>query len=477
MRRVLPLIAVAMAIAVLPSLAMAQEAKDPPRRGLGPEGFFKRLDANKDGQISLKELPEGMRERFPNLLERADKDGDGQLSFEELKAARGVFRPHGMRGPEGPGKHKGPDGPRFGAHGPGGPALGGPGSDKGRPMARRGKPAGRGPAPCDRKRPGVEGKRGLPNPVEIFKRLDVNGDRQLSLNEFVAGVRRLHERIVKQGLGKHRPEVRMIGPRGPRPLAMRAGPRKPGPRRPAMPGRPLRHRPGVEGPNRLALFHLAQYHLAMYQFHGGKLPPGIHSQIVPGGPGPGIKAPQKRHGRGKPGPKHLAMRVGPPQMLPPVVPPLMKGRRGLGPGPMGCPCVKCPCVKCPCRKGPGPGGPHGPRVERVGWVLAVANRVFDRVDTNKDGKVDAEEAAEAHRQHFARVLARVDKDGDKAISKPEAKAALLGLIKKFHAARGGMKGPGECPTIRGKGPGERPVMKGEGHGKRPHKHRPHKDKD
>ena len=45
--------------------------------------LFKRADANKDGKVSLDEVPQERRERFKKLLERADKDGDHALSVEE----------------------------------------------------------------------------------------------------------------------------------------------------------------------------------------------------------------------------------------------------------------------------------------------------------------------------------------------------------------------------------------------------------
>jgi hypothetical protein len=94
---------------------------------------------------------------------------------------------------------------------------------------------------------------------------------------------------------------------------------------------------------------------------------------------------------------------------------------------------------------PGPVGLHGPKADVIGRILSVANKVFDQVDANKDGKVNAHEAAESQKKRFAFVLAKVDKDGDKAISKPEAKVALVGLVKRFHAARADGKGPGTGP--------------------------------
>jgi hypothetical protein len=45
--------------------------------------LFKKADANKDGKVSLDEVPEDRREGFKKLLKKADKDGDHALSAEE----------------------------------------------------------------------------------------------------------------------------------------------------------------------------------------------------------------------------------------------------------------------------------------------------------------------------------------------------------------------------------------------------------
>jgi len=52
-----------------------------------PEAMFARLDANRDGKVSLSEVPEEGRERFQTLLTRGDKDGDGALTKVEMTAA------------------------------------------------------------------------------------------------------------------------------------------------------------------------------------------------------------------------------------------------------------------------------------------------------------------------------------------------------------------------------------------------------
>ena len=50
----------------------------------GPGRLFARLDANKDGQVSLEEVPEPRRENFAKLIKRNDKDGNGTLSLAEF---------------------------------------------------------------------------------------------------------------------------------------------------------------------------------------------------------------------------------------------------------------------------------------------------------------------------------------------------------------------------------------------------------
>jgi Ca2+-binding EF-hand superfamily protein len=581
MRRVLPIFAIAAAIAVLPSLVMAQEVKGPPVGRPNPEVLFQRLDANKDGQITMEEVPAPIKERFEGLVKRADKNGDKKISLEEFKAAH--------RGPDGPGErhpgegfHRGPGGPGFGpggpGFGPGGPGFGpgGPGMGPHRPMigkggpegVRPGKPGPGKPGPFavqgHRRGSGVKGK-GRPNAEEIFKRLDTNGDKQLSLDEFKAGMKKLHARkmrqgrpgqFVKRGPGRPgpalvanrgpmrgRPGMKGPGPQGPKHLAMRVGPGPMGVRGPGRPG-PMMRGPGGPEPNRAALYHLAQYHLAMYQFLGGKLTPGI---VGPGGPGlggpmlpcPGMKGP----GPGGPKPPCPAMKGpgprGPKSPCAAKRVPGPGGRRVLAMGIPGGP--KPPFAMHGGPEKRGPGGPpfgmmfgmHRPgqpgamlsHAAVLGRITKVANAIFDKIDANKDGKINAEEAAAAHKKAFECALARVDTDHDRAISKKEAAVALVGLVKRFHAAHAGMMkgvggcpcmkggkpgkcpcpgpcpcmkgkkpgecpcakgGPGACPMMKGKKPGECPCAKGKSPGPRPTKkdkgavkkgHHEHEDKD
>ncbi|MBN2218358.1 MAG: hypothetical protein JW719_13365 [Pirellulales bacterium] len=400
MQRLLPLIAMALIAAALPSWLIAQEPDQWPANLSDSEEFFQEPDADQE--------------------EQADEDDGMPFSPDVLVAARETSRPHADQGKPGEGK---------------------PWWTTGKGKAGKDKHAQPG-----QKHRGMKGhpKGKRPSAEQIFKRLDANGDQQLSLDEFKKGMEKLHARMGRSGPGRRGPDQaanRGPGRRGPGPVANR-GPGKPGPRHLAMRGRPSNHGPKRPGPGamneaRLATFHLAQYHLAMYRFHGGKPVPGIMGPAHPGKPGPRFAAP------GKPGPRHLAMRSGPPARRP--APPCVKGpqrpRGGMKP-----------------MKHPGHGGPRGPQAAMVQRMLRVANAIFDRVDANKDGKVNALEAAAAHKKHFARVLEKVDRDGDQAIGKREAVVSLVGLVKRIHASHAGpAKGPqdpGKCPAMKGHTPGK-----------------------
>ncbi len=98
----------AAACALMTAGAVAQERHGPPGHG----AFFERLDADKDGKISLDDIPEQAPDEFKGMLRRADSDGDGEVTREEIsKVVRAM---HGDRpGPGGP-----PDRAGRGAGGP-----------------------------------------------------------------------------------------------------------------------------------------------------------------------------------------------------------------------------------------------------------------------------------------------------------------------------------------------------------------------
>ena len=179
--------------------------------GGNPEEFFKRLDTNNDGKLTLDEVPDRGRPMVERLLRATGKGQDGSISKEEFLAAAARMqgrgenanrgRPEGERGREGDRKPEGERG-RDGDRKPEGAPRDGDrrrdGDRKPEDAPRDGdRPAeeGRRPegAPRDGdRRPEVgprDGGRGPEGPgrrplPRFFEKIDANHDGRISADEF-----------------------------------------------------------------------------------------------------------------------------------------------------------------------------------------------------------------------------------------------------------------------------------------------------
>jgi Ca2+-binding EF-hand superfamily protein len=245
--RILPGLLTALAAVALPQIAAAEQAEQgpqppdpaallwraddgsqPARQPAGPrfnpEWLFQRLDANRDGQVTLDEIPDGASDRIKELLKRADVNRDKRVTLDELAAAlkragqaaaavrpeRGGRRRAGPPGPEGLFQRPfaGRRGPADAMTGP--TRLGGPPGVG--PLRRGGPQRGRpGPQPPI-ERPLAGLATALSRAKVLFSLLDTNNDHMLSLEEFTAGMVYLR--------GTTPPRVRPVPP-GPTPPNVR----------------------------------------------------------------------------------------------------------------------------------------------------------------------------------------------------------------------------------------------------------------
>ena len=60
----------------------------------------------------------------------------------------------------------------------------------------------------------------------------------------------------------------------------------------------------------------------------------------------------------------------------------------------------------------------------------MGRMLFERADANKDGKVSLDEVREERREGFKKLLARADKDGDKALSVEELRRMRAGVMQR-----------------------------------------------
>lgn len=150
-----------------------------------PGQFFDRLDTNKDGTLTLDEVPERAKRMVKPLLERAGKDSVTREEFLKMSRQRGGeggrpgagSRPGGSESTEPGQRRRGFGGPgsgqRPGGFGPGGPGPDGPGGFRGPVFFQK----------LDADKNGKITKEELAKVVELFDQLDVNGDGTLDLRE------------------------------------------------------------------------------------------------------------------------------------------------------------------------------------------------------------------------------------------------------------------------------------------------------
>lgn len=81
----------------------ASKKRDDDRRAKRAEKMLKRLDANKDGEVSFDEMP-GQQSRADRMFSRLDADGDGNITEAEMKDAADKFKDR--RGKHGKNGHK-----------------------------------------------------------------------------------------------------------------------------------------------------------------------------------------------------------------------------------------------------------------------------------------------------------------------------------------------------------------------------------
>lgn len=214
MRSLFSLMAIAAAIAILPTIAMAAGDKDKgPKARKGherpsPKAMFERLDADKDGQIKLEEVPERLQKRLGDSLQKADTNGDKQLSLGEfealLKSRMEAAKAKRAQGTKDGHKAKHEKGKKDGHKAK---------AEKGKKGCPTKKADGKKGCPTT----GAKGKKGCPEPdfKAIFAKFDTNKDQKLCIEEFTAGSKKIHARMMahmkKAGM-QHGGHMRRGGP-------------------------------------------------------------------------------------------------------------------------------------------------------------------------------------------------------------------------------------------------------------------------
>jgi Ca2+-binding EF-hand superfamily protein len=148
--------------------------------------MFERLDVNGDGKVVLKEVPDERRERFKQLISKGDKDGDGALNEKEFmrafadiaEARKEDAKPEAKSGAS---KNE----PDKGEAAKTEPAK----SESAKDEVAKSEPA----------KPGKTAKGSeAPSAAQLFKRMDRNGDGKVTADEVPAARRAMIEKLISR---------------------------------------------------------------------------------------------------------------------------------------------------------------------------------------------------------------------------------------------------------------------------------------